>query len=603
MLLQFLRLLPTVSVRNACSSSINCFTLRTHNCGELRLEHVGQRVKVYGWLTTKRMDKFLLIKDAYGSVQALLPEEMKNLIKSLKEQSSLFVEGTVTDRGKDRNNKIPTGHIQINAEKIEVFNSIPSGLPVFDSSNELTRLTYRYLDLRTDKMQHALRFRAQIISKMRRFLEDQCSFVDIQTPTLSHFTPGGANEFPVPANDKGECFSLPQSPQIYKQLLMCGGIDKYYQVAICYRDELTKPNRQPEFTQLDLELSFTNQEKIISLIEQIIINSWPEELEQYKPAVPFPRMDYSKAMTKYGTDKPDMRIPWEITDCLLEDIENSSKIVAKMFVAKGALKSLIKERILRWKQKIGLLPYKQEYSIIRPSSINKFSKIPINKDYLLNLNLDKDNDVIVVCWGDCEESVLKVIGYLRNYLAEAIFNYFEPNLFNFVWITRFPLFSKDEESGEIQSAHHPFTAPLSEHEEDLKNGINLDKIEAQHYDLVLNGEEIGGGSIRIHNAELQKYVLTKILGIDHEPLNHLLEALQYGAPPHGGFALGLDRYVAILNAKGDSNASIRDVIAFPKSASGKCHMTGSPTKPDESLLDRYNLEIPDADEVERRNYF
>uniref|UniRef100_A0A1I8AZR5 tRNA-synt_2 domain-containing protein n=1 Tax=Meloidogyne hapla TaxID=6305 RepID=A0A1I8AZR5_MELHA len=395
MLLQFLRLLPTVSVRNACSSSINCFTLRTHNCGELRLEHV----------------EFLLIKDAYGSVQALLPEEMKNLIKSLKEQSSLFVEGTVTDRGKDRNNKIPTGHIQ--------------------------------------------------------------------TPTLSHFTPGGANEFPVPANDKGECFSLPQSPQIYKQLLMCGGIDKYYQVAICYRDELTKPNRQPEFTQLDLELSFTNQEKIISLIEQIIINSWPEELEQYKPAVPFPRMDYSKA---------DMRIPWEITDCLLEDIENSSKIVAKMFVAKGALKSLIKERILRWKQKIGLLPYKQ--------------------------------------------------------------------------------------------------APLSEHEEDLKNGINLDKIEAQHYDLVLNGEEIGGGSIRIHNAELQKYVLTKILGIDHEPLNHLLEALQYGAPPHG-----------------DSNASIRDVIAFPKSASGKCHMTGSPTKPDESLLDRYNLEIPDADEVERRNYF
>uniref|UniRef100_A0A914LF47 Aminoacyl-transfer RNA synthetases class-II family profile domain-containing protein n=1 Tax=Meloidogyne incognita TaxID=6306 RepID=A0A914LF47_MELIC len=270
MALLFLNLFPKIFVRNASSSSINSFTLRTHNCGELRLEHVGHRVKIYGWLETKRMDK----------------------------QSSVCVEGTVLDRGKDRNNKIPTGQIEIDAEKIEVFNSIPNALPVYNSSTELTRLTHRYLDLRSEKMQLALRFRAQIISKMRRFLEDECAFVDIQTPTLSHFTPGGANEFPVPANDSGEFFSLPQSPQIYKQLLMCGGIDKYYQVAICYRDEPTKPNRQPEFTQLDLELSFSTQEKIICLIEQILINSWPKELEQYKPTVPFPRMDYSEARGK-----------------------------------------------------------------------------------------------------------------------------------------------------------------------------------------------------------------------------------------------------------------------------------------------------------------
>nr|CAD2145506.1 unnamed protein product [Meloidogyne enterolobii] len=594
MALLFLNLFPKIFVRNASSSCINSFTLRTHNCGELRLEHVGHRVKIYGWLETKRMDKFLLIKDAYGSVQALASDQMKDLIKSLKEQSSVCVEGTVLDRGKDRNNKIPTGQIEIDAEKIEVFNSIPNALPVYNSSTELTRLTHRYLDLRSEKMQLALRFRAQIISKMRRFLEDECAFVDIQTPTLSHFTPGGANEFPVPANDSGEFFSLPQSPQIYKQLLMCGGIDKYYQVAICYRDEPTKPNRQPEFTQLDLELSFSTQEKIICLIEQILINSWPKELEQYKPTVPFPRMDYSEALAKFGTDKPDTRIPWEITDCLLED----NLIKAKMFVAKGAQKYLTKGRMIRWEQKIDMLSFKKDYSIIRPSSINKFNKIPINKDHLLNLNLDKDNDVIVICWGDCEEHILKVLGYLRNYLAESIFDYFQPNQFNFVWIQRFPLFVKNEESGKIESAHHPFTAPIPQHEEDLKNGINLDRIEAQHYDLVLNGEEIGGGSIRIHNAELQEHVLTKILKIDSEPLKHLLEALQYGAPPHGGFALGLDRYIAILNARGDSKASIRNVIAFPKSASGKCYMTGSPTKPDEWLLERYKLKIVEEDDEE-----
>uniref|UniRef100_A0A915LVB4 Aminoacyl-tRNA synthetase class II (D/K/N) domain-containing protein n=1 Tax=Meloidogyne javanica TaxID=6303 RepID=A0A915LVB4_MELJA len=268
-----------------------------------------QRVKIYGWLETRRMDKFLLIKDAYGSVQALAPDQMKDLIKSLKEQSAVCIEGTVLDRGKDRNNKIVTGQIEkkkakaaplgllvvgVNLERIRLLMLRDScALPVYNSSTELTRLTHRYLDLRSEKMQQALRFRAQIISKMRRFLEDECSFVDIQ-------------------------------------------------VAICYRDEPTKPNRQPEFTQLDLELSFTNQEKIICLIEQILINSWPKELEQYKPTVPFPRMDYSEALSKFGTDKPDTRIPWEITDCLLED----NLIKAKMFVAKGAQKYLTKGRMI-----------------------------------------------------------------------------------------------------------------------------------------------------------------------------------------------------------------------------------------------------------------
>ncbi|KAF7633240.1 Aspartyl-tRNA synthetase [Meloidogyne graminicola] len=585
-IVSIMRLYPK-KLYSYCSSPSSIFSLRTRNCGELRDRHVGERVKIYGWLATKRMNKFLLIKDAYGSVQAMLPENIRNLIKSLKEHSSIYIEGKVADRGEHKNDKMATGDIQIDVKKLEVLNSVTKDLPVFDNSNESTRLTYRYLDLRTEKMQNALRFRAKIISAMRRELESYY-FIEVQTPTLSHFTPGGANEFIVPATKLGECFSLPQSPQIYKQLLMCGAIDRYYQIAICYRDEITKPNRQFEFTQLDLELSFTNQNEVMSLVENIIVNCWPSEdgldfgrfyhcQDEISPDIPFPKLEYSEAMLKYGTDKPDLRIPWKIKNCPL--LENSPKIKAKMFIAIGALKYLSKEKILRWEQKINLLPYKQNYSIICSESIDKFNEIKLNKEYILNnLNFEEDNDVIVVSWGDCEESILKVLGYLRNYLAESMSDIlFKENLFKFVWINRFPLFLKNEETGEIESAHHPFTAPIPEHLEDLKNGKNLEKIEAQHYDLVLNGEEIGGGSIRIHNADLQEH-------------KHLIEALRYGAPPHGGFALGLDRYIAILNAKGDTSVSIRNVIAFPKSASGYCYMTGSPAQPNEELLSRYGLE-------------
>ena len=288
----------------SCASDINAFSSRTHTCGELRLRDVGQRVKLYGWLAHKRMNKFLVLRDAYGKVQAFAPKHLEPIVGTFTEESSLCLEGTVASRpAKDKNSQMPTGEVEIRVDRIDLLNSAAKTLPLFEhSTNENTRLAHRYLDLRWDRMQRALRLRAKIISKMRRYLEDQCGFIDVQTPTLGHYTPGGAKEFLVPANADGECFSLPQSPQIYKQLLMCGSVDRYYQFANCYRDEKLNPFRQPEFTQLDFELSFTDQQSVMSLVEQIVLHSWPDELP--KPILPFPRLSYEEAMTKFGSDKP-----------------------------------------------------------------------------------------------------------------------------------------------------------------------------------------------------------------------------------------------------------------------------------------------------------
>uniref|UniRef100_A0A183BLM3 AA_TRNA_LIGASE_II domain-containing protein n=1 Tax=Globodera pallida TaxID=36090 RepID=A0A183BLM3_GLOPA len=471
-------LVGTVSCR-----AFNSFSLRTHNCGELRLHNVGSRVKLYGWLAYKRMNKFVVLRDAFGSVQAVLPRTLTSLIKSTNVESALCLEGVVADRGKERNAEMATGDIEVIVDRFEVLGLCDPVLPVQGSSNEHTRLSHRYLDLRSEKMQRALRLRAKVISRLRRFLEDCCGFVDVQTPTLAHTTPGGAAEFPVPANKSGECFSLPQSPQIYKQLLMCGSIDRYYQVAICYRDEAAKSDRQPEFTQLDMELSFTSQEMILSLIEQMIVASWPDEIVP-KPTVPFPRLSYREAMERFGTDKPDI--------------------------------------------------------------------------------------------GDGSTA----------------------HRFDFVWVLNFPLFTRNETTNCWESSHHPFTAPIPEHLEQLRQGKDLGQIEAQHYDLVLNGVEIGGGSIRIHNAELQRHVMERILNLRTDELEHFLTALRHGAPPHGGFALGLDRFVALLNSGGESKCTIRDVMAFPKMSIGRCPMTNSPTPPSKELLKRYGLNVVDAEQRE-----
>ncbi|KAL3101220.1 hypothetical protein niasHT_027976 [Heterodera trifolii] len=432
---------------------VNSFSLRTHNCGELRLCDVGNRVKLFGWMAAKRMNKFVLLRDSYGSVQTVLPKALFSSLKNTNFESALCLEGVVADRGKERNDKMPTGDIEVVVDGLEVLNPSGAPLPVDESSNEYTRITHRYLDLRSEKMQRAMRLRARVISKCRRFLEDSCGFVEVQTPTLAHTTPGGAAEFPIPANKNGDCFSLPQSPQIYKQLLMCGSIDRYYQVAICYRDE----------------------EMVLSLIEQMIVNSWPDEITP-KPTIPFPRMSHREAMDKFGIDKPDI------------------------------------------------------------GSDGSFPR------------------------------------------------------FDFLWVLKFPLFTRNDSTNCLESSHHPFTAPIPEHFEMLCQENDLDQIEAQHYDLVLNGVEIGGGSIRIHNSKVQRFVMEQILKLKTEELEHFLNALSFGAPPHGGFALGLDRFIALLNFEGNAKCTIRDVMAFPKASSGRCPMTNSPTSLSEELLNRYGLE-------------
>ncbi|KAI1722784.1 tRNA synthetases class II (D, K and n) domain-containing protein [Ditylenchus destructor] len=473
-------------------SSVNSFCLRTHHCGQLRLENVGERVELYGWLAQKRLGKFLVLRDSYGRVQATVPddklEEFRGLMSDLRKESVIKVKGIVSDRGKDRNKDMPTGDIEVVIENMEMLNTCVDSSPVArhrgqEGSPEMNRMTYRYMDLRTEQMQYNLRMRSQIQSQIRRFLES-VDFVEVETPTLSQITPGGAAEFivPAPKPNLGLCFSLPQSPQIYKQLLMCGGIDRYYQFARCYRDERLNQERQSEFTQVDLELSFTDQESVISLIENMILESWPQQLRDYKPTVPFNRMTYAKSMEKYGTDKPDLR---------------KSK-----------------------------------------------------KD---------END------------------------------------FQFVWIVNFPLFTFKD--GAIESTHHPFTAPIHEDLDDLINSRNLKDITGLHYDLVLNGVELGGGSIRIHDSKLQRHVLENILRIDSEPMKRFLSALEHGAPPHGGFALGFDRYISTI--LGSKCPSIRDCIAFPKTATNRCLTMGAPNTPTPEIYQRYGLQ-PTADKEQTK---
>uniref|UniRef100_A0A1I7XIF2 AA_TRNA_LIGASE_II domain-containing protein n=1 Tax=Heterorhabditis bacteriophora TaxID=37862 RepID=A0A1I7XIF2_HETBA len=389
----------------------------------------------------------------------------------------------------------------------------------------------------------ALRLRSEIVHKIRRFLIEDHGFIDVETPTLFRRTPGGAAEFLVPAAppNQGKCYSLPQSPQQFKQLLMIGAIDRYFQIARCYRDEGSKGDRQPEFTQVDLELSFTNQDAVMQLVEDMIISAWPDSLSSVKPIYPFPRMKYSDAMRLYGTDKPDMRIPWVIEDCTdqlgmqnlfsesMRDFLNCfiigqlrpslhrSDWVARLIVCRGQGKHITESRKKEWQRVI---------------QINDLGRIMAH------------------------------------------------------WVVDFPLFSM--KNGKLVSTHHPFTAPIDTHKNRLQNDQKKQELIGQHYDLVINGVEIGGGSIRIHSASEQINVL-ETLGENVGEMAHLLEALSLGAPPHGGFALGLDRFAALLVGNGDSSVPVREVIAFPKSKDGRDLMSGAPVVPVIEELNRYRM--------------
>ncbi|XP_044295232.1 aspartate--tRNA ligase, mitochondrial isoform X1 [Varanus komodoensis] len=463
-------------------------------------------------------------------------------------------------------------------------------------------MQYRYLDLRSTVMQYNLRLRSQMVMRMREYLCHRNGFVDVETPMLFKKTPGGAKEFVVPSREAGKFYSLPQSPQQFKQLLMVGGLDRYFQVARCFRDEGSKPDRQPEFTQIDIEMSFVDQAGVQALTEGLLQYSWPEE--KGPVTVPFPSMSYDEAVAIFGTDKPDTRFGMKIQDVshvfrnvevgfLQKFLSEPQGTVRAICIPQGAkylqnkdLDSLNELTESQFDQGLSHLILRSDGSM--KSRLSKF----LNEEQKLGLvrAVQADVDDVVLLAAGKPQKVCFALGKARlesaNLLEARGLSLRDPSAFHFLWVVDFPLFlPKEGNPKELESAHHPFTAPNASDKHLLYT--EPAKVRGQHYDLVLNGNEIGGGSIRIHDAEQQQFILETVLKENTELLSHLLEALACGAPPHGGIALGLDRLMSLLVGA----PSIRDVIAFPKSLRGRDLMSNSPNYVASEELEPYHIQV------------
>ena len=588
----------TVTInRSECSS----YTVRTHTCAQLGLADLGSRVTLAGWVQTSRLDKFLLLRDRTGMCQIKIPEEdqvLRHLV-DLPNESVVVVAGTVRRRPEGQENTtMQTGHIEVELEDVLESNKANPNLPFQQSKHlstkEQLRLQYRYLDLRRPELQYNLAVRSALTMKMREFLVSK-KFLDIETPTLFRRTPGGAKEFVVPTRLENKFYSLVQSPQQFKQLLMVGGLDRYFQIARCYRDEGGKSDRQPEFTQLDIELSFAGREDIIKLIEDLLVHCWPGELN-----TPFEQMFYQDAMRDFGVDKPDLRYRNKIVNLnpcfqnsgfgfIDENVNKKSFFIGGIFFDapdSSCLKKVEKETRLAVSDLLKECKERQE-----PLLISSYSDLDSETVCSLLRKCDGavtqavreaggEGKVGFLVAGE-ESSVLPVLGRLRVELARDLIPDLGEREEKFVWVVDFPLFVMEE--GKLCSAHHPFTAAHPEDQARLRSDpLNCRSL---HYDLVLNGQEVGGGSVRIHQEDDQRFVLEEVLQEDVSELQHLLTALGSGCPPHAGIALGLDRLVAIIT----KSNSIRDVIAFPKSNDGKDLMSGAPAEVNQEQKLLYNL--------------
>ncbi|XP_007425208.1 aspartate--tRNA ligase, mitochondrial [Python bivittatus] len=596
---------------DATLQDVNSFVARTKTCGELRLAHIGQEVTLCGWIQYKRHEQFVVLRDFQGLTQILIPQEeaasyLRKLFSDAPVESVVRVTGVVIPRPPGQANpRMQTGDIEVKAETAEVLNyckKLPFEIKDFSKKTEALRMQYRYLDLRSIQMQYNLRLRSQMVMRMREYLCNHYGFVDVETPTLFKKTPGGAKEFVVPSREAGKFYSLPQSPQQFKQLLMVGGLDRYFQVARCYRDEGSKPDRQPEFTQIDIEMSFVDQAGIQALIEGMLQYSWPEEKGLFK--VPFPSITYDEALSTYGTDKPDTRFGMKIIDVghILRNVEvgflqNSLSephaTVRAICIPQGAkylqnkdLESFNELATSQFNQDVSYLILKSDGNV--KSQLGKFLNEEQKTELIRTVQANLE-DVVLLAAGQ-QRKVCSALGKLRLKSAELLeakgLSLRDPSAFHFLWVVEFPLFlPKEENPEELEAAHHPFTAPHPLDEHLLYSDPR--QVRGQHYDLVLNGSEIGGGSIRIHNAKQQRFILETVLKEDTELLFHLLEALECGAPPHGGIALGLDRLICLLVG----GSSIRDVIAFPKSFRGRDLMSNAPDYVDPQELEPYHVQV------------
>ncbi|MBM3252692.1 MAG: aspartate--tRNA ligase [Candidatus Omnitrophica bacterium] len=581
---------------------------RTHNNGELNLKYLNKQVRLCGWVHSTRDHGgliFIDLRDRYGITQIVfnpqLDKALHNEAQLLRNEFVIMVEGEVKQRPKGTENpKIPTGEIEVIAKSLKVLNS--SLTPPFEISEtteptEELRLKYRYLDLRRYPSAEKIFFRHRVIKCIRDFL-DKDGFVEVETPFLTKSTPEGARDYLVPSRlNPGKFFALPQSPQLFKQLLMVAGFERYYQIAKCFRDEDLRADRQPEFTQLDIEMSFIDEEDIFRLIEELVVNLLGQTLN-IEIKKPFLKITYQDAINRYGTDKPDTRFDIEIVDLTNELKDSELKIFRECVGSGGRIKAIFTPspekfsnsdideliEISRQSGAAGLTYFKLHKEEIF-SPIKKY--VPQEKFKELRKKYFPNKDTLCLIIADKGEIPSIALGLMRLKVAQKL-NLINNEAFNFLWVTEFPLFSFNKEENRIESEHHPFTSPQDEDIANLENDPL--SIRSKAYDLVLNGMEIASGSIRIHNNKLQKRIF-KLIGLSEEEaqkrFGFLLEAFLYGAPPHGGIAFGLDRLIAILS-KCDT---IRSVIAFPKTQKAICPLTSAPSEVDERQLKELNIKI------------
>lgn len=582
---------------------------RSYYCGDVTEQQIGEKVVLKGWVQRRRDLGgliFIDLRDRAGIVQIVfntaVSEEAFKLAEKVRNEYVLEVEGKVVARSENTvNPNLKTGKIEIQADRLAIINNAKT--PPFMIENETdvaedVRLKYRYLDLRRPVMFETMKMRHAITKSIRGFLDEE-GFIDVETPVLTKSTPEGARDYLVPSRvHPGEFYALPQSPQLFKQLLMISGFDRYYQIARCFRDEDLRADRQPEFTQIDIETSFMSQEDILAMTERMI-KRLMKEVKNVDIETPLPRLTYEEAMNRYGSDKPDTRFGMELVD-VSEIVKNAGfKVFASAVTSGGQVKAInakgaaskysrkdidaLGEFAARYGAK-GLAWLKAENEGLK-GPVAKFFTEAEQSQIAAATNAETGDLLLFVA--DKKSVVADALGALRNKLGKEL-GLIDESKFNFLWVTDWPLLEYDEEAGRYTAAHHPFTMPFEEDIEKLET--DPASVKAQAYDIVLNGYELGGGSLRIYKRDIQEKMF-KALGFSKEQaqsqFGFLLDAFDYGTPPHGGIALGLDRIVMLLAGR----SNLRDTIAFPKTASASCLLTDAPGAVSEAQLDELQLKL------------